>query len=125
MYKDKRIITEDEQILISRYPVEVQENLKKILIGDKTWHKFFYDGLIEAMEEGREITYSVIENGVEIIEIGKPNISRLVRTVIDMEMGSSIKPTESELKHDDRLEDFKKFPKGTRVKANGEVVSPE
>ncbi len=104
MYKDKGIITEEEQILISRYPKELQENLKKILLRDKTWNvSSSYDGIIEAMEKGREINYSVTEQGVEVLEIGKSNISRLVRAAIEMEMGSSIKPTESELKHDDRI----------------------
>ena len=125
MYKDKGSITEDEQNLISRYPVEVQENLKKILIRNKTWHESSYNEFIEAMEKGREINYSVTEKGVEVLEIGKPNISRLVRAAIEMEMGSSIKPTESELKHDDRMEEFKQHTKGTRVKSNGEVVFSE
>ncbi|MFL0365605.1 hypothetical protein ACH0BF_21580 [Pseudobacillus sp. 179-B 2D1 NHS] len=76
----------------------------------------------QAMEKGREIKYSVSEKGTVVWLIGKPNISRPVRIVTEMEMGSRFKPTESELKHDDRLEEFKKYPKGTIVKANGEIA---
>lgn len=59
MYMDKGIITEEEQILISRYPDEIQEKLKDILLKDKeiSFSSNSYDSWIKTMEEGQEIIF--------------------------------------------------------------------
>jgi alkylated DNA nucleotide flippase Atl1 len=119
MFDNKGIITEDEQILISRYPDDIQERLKDELLKAKevTIRSFAYDNWIKNMEQGLVITFK--EN---VTLIGQPNTARLARALLEMQDGITRKPLKSELEHDGRLEEFKQYPKGTRVKANGEIV---
>lgn len=125
MYKDKGIITDDEQLLIARYPKEIQEKLKNHLLRCKTWDESCYQGLIDSMETGREISCTITENNVEAWTMGAPNISRLVRRAIEMELGTRFEPTDNEIKFDDRLEEYQSYPRGTRIKPNGEVIYRE
>lgn len=123
MYEYKGIITGNESVLISRYPVEIQEKLKDRLLKAKelTINSYSYDKWIDYMEQGLEISFSSSENA-EVIEIGKPNIVRLARVLVEMYDGISRKPLKKELEHDGRLETFKQYPKGTRVKVNGDII---
>jgi hypothetical protein len=121
MFEDKGRLTEDEQNLISRYPAEIQERLKNDLLKAKEYPKSFsYDSRIDQMEQGLEITFGKNEN-VNVTMVGKLNTARLARVLLQIDDGISRKPTKQELEHDGRLEAFTQFPKGTRVKANGEV----
>ncbi|WP_066047041.1 hypothetical protein [Robertmurraya korlensis] len=118
MYKDRGIITEDEQKLISRYPEDIQERLKEELLKSKEMNKCSnYDSLIDKMEQGLTITFK--DN---VTFIGKPNTARLARFLLEHTQRVKYKPLKEELEHDGRLEEFKQYPKGTRVRANGEVV---
>ncbi|TFH63500.1 hypothetical protein [Peribacillus frigoritolerans] len=119
MYKNKGIITEEEQILISRYPDEIQEQIIDELLKNKecSFSSNSYDSWIEHMEEGLKVKF--LE---KVILMGEPNISRLARLWAEYIEGRKIKPLIWELEHDGRLEEFKKYPKGTRIKANGEVI---
>ena len=122
MFKDKGIITEEEHILISRYHTDIQNKLRDKLLKAKEMPKSFsYDSWIDNMEQGLEISYNKTDKG-QVISIGKPNTARLARMLVEMSDGVKIKPLKEELEHDGRLEEFQKYPKGTRVKANGEVV---
>ncbi|MDM5313368.1 hypothetical protein [Peribacillus frigoritolerans] len=120
MYMDKGIITEEEQILISRYPDEIQEKLKDILLKDKeiSFSSNSYDSWIKTMEEGQEIIF--IKDVVRLV--GGFNDALFARALLQAIQGRPFKPLKEELDYDGRLEEFKQYPKGTRVKANGEVV---
>ncbi|MFJ7510024.1 hypothetical protein ACIQW7_11250 [Peribacillus simplex] len=120
MYKDKGIITEEEQILISRYPDEIQEKLKDLLLKDKeiSFSSNSYDSWIKTMEEGQEIIF--IKDVVRLV--GGFNAALFARALSQAIHGRPFKPLKEELEYDGRLEEFKQYPKGTRVKANGEVV---
>lgn len=123
MFKDKGFITEEEQILISRYPEDIQDKLKEHLLKDKEYmSSHSYDGLIKAMEQGREISYTKHENGGVVWTIGKPNAPKLARVFVELTEDIKYKPLKEELEWDDRLEEFQQYPKGTRVKANGEEI---
>ncbi|MGG0186967.1 hypothetical protein [Bacillus rhizoplanae] len=118
MYQDKGILTKDEQILISRYPADIQERLQDELLKAKEMPKSFsYDSWIGNMEQGLVITFK--EN---VTLIGELNTARLARVLLEMNDGRTRKPLKEELEHDGRLEEFKQYSKGTRIKANGEVV---
>jgi hypothetical protein len=118
MYKDKGTLTEEEQVLISRYPDDIQDKLKDKLIEAKAMPKSFsYDNWIEHMEQGLVISFR--ENTTFI---GELNTARLARLLLQINDGKTRKPFKEELEHDGRLEEFKQYPKGTRLKANGEVV---
>lgn len=110
-------------MLISRYPVDIQEKLKDRLLNakDLTINSYSYDNWIDYMEQGLEISFSSSEEA-EVVEIGKPNIARLTRALLEMCDGVSRKPLNKELEHDGRLETFKQYPKGTRVKVNGDII---
>jgi hypothetical protein len=115
---DKGTLTEDELILISRYQEDIQDRLKEELLKAKEMPKSFkYVSWIEHLEQGLEITFK--DNTTWI---GKLNTPRLARLLLEINDGVKRKPTIPELQHDGRLEAFKQYPKGTRVKANGEVV---
>jgi S-adenosylmethionine:tRNA-ribosyltransferase-isomerase (queuine synthetase) len=116
MYDIKSIVTEDEQILISRYPTDIQEKLKDKLLEAKE-KSFRYERIIDQLEQGLAITFN---DNTTII--GKLNTARQVRLLLEMKDGINRKPSLKELEHDGRLEEFKQYPKGTRIKANGEVV---
>lgn len=106
MYVDKGTITEDEQTLLARYADDIQGRLKDELLKAKEMPKSFsYDRWIDLMEQGLTITF-------------KDN------TTIIGELNTAIKrkPFKQELEHEGRLEEYKQYPKGTRVKANGEIV---
>ncbi|WP_255233578.1 hypothetical protein [Bacillus altitudinis] len=123
MFKDKEIITEDEQILISRYPEDLQEKLKEHLLKDKEYmSSLSYDGLVKAIEQGRKISYSKQENGGVVWSIGELNFPKFARLLIQFSEDTKYKPLKEELEWDDRLEEFKQYPKGTRVEAHGEVA---
>ncbi|GLY12502.1 hypothetical protein [Pseudobacillus badius] len=119
MYEDKGIITEDEQILISRYPEDIQERLKEELLTAKevVISSYSYDSWIESMEKGLKISFK--EN---VIMRGELNTAKFARIFLQISVGKVFKPLKEELEHDGRLEEFKQYPKGTRVKANGEIV---
>lgn len=122
LFMDKGIITEEEQILISRYPEDLQDKLKEHLLKDKEYmSSHSYDGLIEAMEQGRKISYKKHDKG-EIWSIGEMNVPKFVRLLLQFSGDTKYKPLKEELEWDDRLEEYKQYPKGTRVKANGEIV---
>lgn len=118
MYKDKGILTDEELTLVSRYPVEIQDRLKSEVLKAKeiTVSSLSYDRWIKNMEQGMLITFN--DN---VTCIGEPNIFRLARTILEMNDGKTRKPLKEEIEHDGRLEAFKQYPKGTRIKANGEV----
>lgn len=122
MYKDKGIITQGEQTLITRYPDDLQYKLKGELLKAKEMQKSFsYDRWIDHMEQGLEIGFSKTDK-VNVTTIGKPNTAKLARVLVEMTDGISRKPLKEELEHDGRLEEFKQYPKGARVKFNGEVI---
>lgn len=121
-YESKDNLTEDEHILISRYPEDVQEDLKQHLLKDKAYASYSYKGMIEAMEEGRKISFTKATNGVQVTIIGELNTALFARLLLQFSEGRTFKPLKSELEHDGRLEEFKQYPKGTKVKANGEIV---
>ncbi|MBT2254809.1 hypothetical protein [Priestia megaterium] len=122
MYEDKGIITKNEQILICRYPPHIQENIKERLLQTKGYmYSFSYDDWIECMEKGLEIDFYKTDKAVGVA-IGKLNVSRLARLLLERHDGIPRKPLKSELEHDGRLEEFKQYPKGTRVKANGDII---
>jgi uncharacterized heparinase superfamily protein len=73
------------------------------------------------MEQGLEINFSKTDK-INVVTIGKPNIAGLARVLLERTDGISRKPLKKELEHDGRLEAFKQYPKGTRIKANGEVI---
>ncbi len=119
MYKDKGIITEDEQTLISRHPEDIQDRLKEELLTAKEvvfgFHS--YASWIESMEEGLKISFK--EN---VIMRGELNTAKFARILLQFSVGMVFMPLKEELEHDGKLEEFKQYPKGTRVKANGETV---
>ena len=122
MFEDKGIITEDEQTLISRYPDDMQDKLRDKLLRAKDMPKSFsYDSWINTFEQGLAISFSKQENA-EVTTIGTLNVSRFIRVIEEMKDGTKRAPDKWELEHDGRLEDFKKYPKGTRIKANGDKV---
>ncbi len=120
MHKDKGTVTEEEQLLISRYPENEHEKLKFIFQKSKVSH--MHDLMIEGMEWGRELDYLVTDKGVTVFQIGKLNVCRFIMKAIEIECGYTMKPTEGNLNHDDRIEQFRQYPKGTRVKAVGQVI---
>jgi hypothetical protein len=119
MYKDKGIITEDEQTLISRYPEDIQGRLKAELLKSKeiAFSSYSYDNWIDNMEQGLTITFK--DN---VTFIGELNTARVARFLVEHTEGRKLKPLKEELEWDDKLEEYKQYPKGTRVKANGEIV---
>lgn len=118
MFEDKDKLTEEENVLISRYPDEIQKKITKRVLEAKEMPKSFsYDRWIEHMEQGLKITFN--ENTTLI---GELNTAKLARLLLEMQDGIKRKPLTEELEHDGRLEEFKQYPKGTRVKANGEIV---
>ncbi|MDG5789662.1 hypothetical protein QA612_19580 [Evansella sp. AB-P1] len=122
MYKDKGLITSEEQSLISRYSADIQGQIKDELLNSKEMQiSFSYDKWIENMEEGLEINIRETDKG-RVKTVGKLNTARLARALVEINDGISIKPNKTELEHDGRLEEFKQYPKGTRVKANGKIV---
>jgi hypothetical protein len=122
MFEDEGRLTEEEQILISRYPAEIQERLKNDLLRSKEKPRsFIYDSRIDQMEQGLEINFSKNDIGNVTTEVGKLNTARLARLLLEIDDGISRQPTKQELEHDGRLEAFKQFPKGTRIMANGEL----
>ncbi|MCM3767035.1 hypothetical protein [Neobacillus niacini] len=118
MYEDKGTITEDELRLISRYADDVQGRLKDELLKAKEMPKSFsYYSWIDYMEQGLTITF---KDNTSII--GELNTARLARALLEINDGIKRKPLKEELEHDGRLEEFKQYPKGTKVKANGDIV---
>jgi len=104
MYGNKGIITEDEQMLICRYPANIQEYIKEELFQAKEYsNSFSSDDWIECREKGLEIGFYRTDKPTGIA-IDKPNIATLASM------------------HDGRLEEFKQYPKGTRVKANEDII---
>ncbi|EIT85383.1 hypothetical protein A374_11585 [Fictibacillus macauensis ZFHKF-1] len=73
------------------------------------------------MEQGLEINFKKLDKAT-VIEIGKLNVSRLARALVEFNDGIPRKPLASEINHDGRLKEFQQYPKGTKVKSNGEVV---
>lgn len=69
------------------------------------------------MEQGWIITF--MDN---VTLIGELNTARLARFVLEHTEGRKLKPLKDELEHNGRLEEFKQYPTGTRVKANGKVI---
>ncbi len=123
MFKDKGTLTKDEQILISRYAKDVQDQLSKSVLESKENQlSYSYDNWIENMEQGKEINFSQTRNA-SVIEIGKPNTAKIARALVQLADGISRQPLKAELEHDGRLKEFQQHPKGTRVKANGEIVT--
>lgn len=115
MYVDKGIVTEEEQVLISRYPVDLQENLKeKILKIKSPYSETLYELMIKTMEMGRKIIF--LDNITLYGDINPYKIGRMIYKL------KHIKPTKEELEWDDRLEEFKQYPYGTRIKANGVII---
>lgn len=119
MYKDKGILTEVELILVSRYPEDIQERLEEELLKAKeiTVSSFSYDNWIDHMEQGLTISFRD-----KTTIIGELNTARLARLLLEINDGIKRKPQKKELEHDGRLEAFKQYPKGTRIKADGELV---
>lgn len=122
MFKDKGIITEDEMILISRYPDDIQHKLKdEVIKAKENSNPYSYNNWIDYMEQGLEITFSKPDK-MNVVTIGQPNTAKMARLLLEIVDGVHRKPLIDELEHDGRLEGFKQYPKGARVKANGEVV---
>jgi hypothetical protein len=93
MYKYKGTLTEDELILISRYPDDIQDKLKDKLLEAKEMTKSFsYDKWIEHMELGLVISFK--ENTTFI---GELNTARLARLLLQINDGKTRKPSLQEL----------------------------
>jgi hypothetical protein len=118
MYKDKGILTEDELKLISRYPNDIQAMLKERLLDakERNYNSYSYDKWIDYMEQGLKITF---DGNVTLI--AGLNSYKFARVLLEYYDGIKRQPLKEEFEYDSRLEYFKQYPKGTRVKANGEI----
>ncbi|WP_273850064.1 hypothetical protein [Guptibacillus spartinae] len=122
MYIDKGILTKDELTLIARYPDKIQSRLEEEVLKAKEVEisSFSYDNWIKWMETGKQISFDG-----NVTSIGDLNTYRLARKAVEMEEGFSIEPHEKEIDFDDRIESFKQYPKGSRVRANGDLIKRE